>query len=533
MRAIWSRSLSVQFIGLLLLALGLSQAVTAVIFWNERGQALQTAAKSEFLSRCASVAKVLESTPAAVQGDILTASGTTYSRFWVTPSAPGDAAAWRTEAFEQLAQPLPSFATLGAPPKLQPVSPQSLSLAAEANAAPAPSWMELPPSAWPLSRPAKFVRLGVANGLGLAVRLEDGSWLNTAFAKQAPNALWTEQATVSLALTALLLCAIAAFIARGITRPMRLMAAAAEALGRGEHASLPETGPSDIRQTAASFNQMQARLERFVEDRTRMLAAIGHDLRTPITSLTLRAEFVADDETRQKMLATLEELRSMTEASLAFAREESAVEETRAVDLTALVESLCDDLSDLGRDVTFLEGPRVRHRCRPDALRRAVRNLIENAVRYGARARVRIVERGGTIEILVEDDGPGVPKEALEQVFAPFFRLEASRNAETGGVGLGLSIARSIARSHGGDIQLLNGSGGLTAIIQLPTASTNVTSPHSAPLRLQTAAGKRLTPSAVTNAFKMRTSLLIARLVSSVARPARAADRMPPEGGAK
>lgn len=473
MRRIWSRSLTVQFIGLMMLALAASQGVGAALFWNERGHALQHAAKTEFLSRCASIAQVLESTPRDVQDDILRASGTTYSRFWTTPDAPAEAEAWRGEAFEQLSQPLPSFASLGSPAKLAQTP------AAAPRTTPAEKdWRVLPAAAWPLERPAKFLQLNDANGMGLAVQLKDGTWLNTALAKPPAAAFWTTQSVVSLAVTALLLCGIATFIARGITRPMRRMADAAEAVGRGEQSTLPETGPDDIRQTAEAFNLMQARLQRFVDDRTRMLAAIGHDLRTPITSLRLRAEFVEDGEHREKMLATIDELRAMTEASLAFAREESVKEETRAVDVRSLVESLCDDLAELGQDVTFAESPRLTLRCRPDALRRAIRNLVENATRYGTRAEVRVVGTGRTIDIVVEDAGPGIPDEAMERCFAPFFRLEESRNRETGGIGLGLAIARSIARRHGGDVTLANRPAGLRATITLPVFEPQAPGPR-------------------------------------------------------
>jgi signal transduction histidine kinase len=213
---------------------------------------------------------------------------------------------------------------------------------------------------------------------------------------------------------------------------------------------------------------MQERLQRFVEDRTRMLAAISHDLRTPLTSLRLRAEFVQDHDLQEKMLKTIEEIQTMTEAALAFAREDAAVEETRTVDLSALVGSLCDDLAELGQNVTVSDGPKVLYRCRPDSLRRAIRNLVENAVRYGEQAKVSLVRSADGLDIVVEDGGPGIPQADMEQVFAPFFRLEQSRNRETGGVGLGLSIARAIARHHGGDIVLENRSNGLRAVIRLP-----------------------------------------------------------------
>ncbi|RXF70868.1 HAMP domain-containing protein [Hansschlegelia zhihuaiae] len=467
MRRLWFRSLTVQFIVLMLLALAVSQGVGGLVAWRERASMLQNQIKSEFLGRAASVAQLLETTPPQMQDEVLRASATNYSRFWVTPSAPEDVAGWRREAFGQLTLPLPSFAALGSA-ETPPPAPPGDALAGAAQASAASHWSELPATAWPLDRPARFLQLDDAFGMGLAVRLKDGSWLNTAFAKPAATALWTTPAAVTLGLMALLLTAIAAFLIRGITRPMRQMADAAEALGRGEHVTLAECGPDDVRQTAEAFNRMQERLQRFVEDRTRMLAAIGHDLRTPITSLRLRAEFVSDEETREKMLVTLDELRTMTEASLAFAREEAVAEETRAVDLTALVESLCDDLREIGQDVVFAEGERACARCRPDALRRAVRNLIENAVRYGGRARVSVTESAQTIEIRVEDDGPGIPAEAIEQVFAPFYRLESSRNRETGGVGLGLAIARTIARRHGGDVTLANLPDGLAACVSLP-----------------------------------------------------------------
>lgn len=469
MTRLWRGSLAAQFILSLLLALALSQAISVVISWGERSQALRAAAKGEFFSRTASLALLLETTPSAYQDDILHVSGTAYTRFWVSPEEPLEAADWRKRAWTHLAQPLPSFKS----PDKQPADAVTTTASA-ASTRPVPTdpgtgWKDLAASAWALSRPAKFLYLDTSNGMGLVVRLESGAWLNAAFAKSVQNGFWTSQSITSLIITALVLSCIAVVVARSITRPMRRIAAAAERLGRGESVEpLPESGPDDIRQTAEAFNRMQARIQRFVDDRTHMLAAIGHDLRTPLTSLRLRAEFVTDPDLQDKMLKTIAEIQAMAEAALAFAREEATAEDTRAVEISALTESLCDDLSEMGHDVIFIEGMRISYRCRPEALRRAIRNLIENAVRYGERARVRLVTGTESIEIVVEDDGPGIPEAAAEQVFAPFFRLEHSRNRETGGVGLGLSIARTIARHHGGDILLSNQKNGLRAIITLP-----------------------------------------------------------------
>lgn len=472
MTRVWRRSLAAQFITFMLLALLVSQGIGLLISWDERGQALRAASKGEFFSRTASLARLLEATPVAIQDEVLSVSGTSYTRFWISPDAPGGVADWRNVAWAQLARPLPmqkpahgrAAGMAVTPPSIATTVPIGTAVASETA-----SWTDIAAEAWPLARPAKFTYLDEANGMGLAVRLETGAWLNSVFAKTLPNSPWTPQAALSLAITAIVLSAIGVLVARSIAGPMRRLAVAAEALGRGEAVPpLPESGPDDIRQTAEAFNRMRARLERFVEDRTRMLAAIGHDMRTPLTSLRLRAEFVPDAENQEKMLATIAEIQTMTEAALAFAREESTAEATRTVDLAALVESLCDDLAELGRDVSFIDGPKVNYRCRPDALRRAIRNLVENAVRYGKRARVSLVRHAEGIDIVIDDDGPGIPDGAQEQVFAPFFRLEDSRNRETGGVGLGLSIARAIARHHGGDVLLRNQAGGLRATIGLP-----------------------------------------------------------------
>jgi signal transduction histidine kinase len=204
-----------------------------------------------------------------------------------------------------------------------------------------------------------------------------------------------------------------------------------------------------------------------------MLAAISHDLRTPITSLRLRAEFIEDEEIRQKILETLDDMQRMAEATLAFAREEAAQEDTRPVDLAALIESVCADLADIGQDVTFAGAARSHYLGRPSSLKRALRNLIENAVTYGRRARVGLETGQREWHIVIDDDGPGIPEADFERVFAPFVRLEESRNPETGGVGLGMAISRSIVRGHGGDITLENRRGehgtlGLRVTIRLP-----------------------------------------------------------------
>jgi signal transduction histidine kinase len=214
---------------------------------------------------------------------------------------------------------------------------------------------------------------------------------------------------------------------------------------------------------------MQIRLRRYLDDRTQMLAAISHDLRTPITSMRLRTEFIEDADTREKITTTLDEMQRMVEAGLSFAQAESRVEATRAVELNALVESICDDLADLQWKVEFEGGERLPYACRPSALRRALCNVIENAVRYGDSAKVKLLRTNESVEIVVTDQGPGIPPDGRDRVFNPFVRLETSRSRETGGVGLGLSIARSVIRSHGGEISFSQQETGFQVHLSLPS----------------------------------------------------------------
>jgi len=305
----------------------------------------------------------------------------------------------------------------------------------------------------------------------ISVPFQSGQWLNAVVMPKgiAPPAtpLLVQLATM-LAVSAIGII----FVLGRLTRPLKKLARAASALGRGETSSkLDEKGPSEIVETIRAFNDMQERLTTFIHDRAKMLAALGHDLRTPITSLRLRAEFIEDEEVRDQILRTLDEMHEMAESTLSFAREEAVQEKSRLVDANALISTICADLADTGLDVTYTDPGRFAIRCRPVGMKRAIRNIIENAVAYGQRARVSARSQEGHAIIVIDDDGPGIPYGDMEKVFKPFVRLEQSRNKETGGVGLGLAIARSIVRSHGGDIVLQNRpEGGLRAIVSLGSA---------------------------------------------------------------
>ena len=258
--------------------------------------------------------------------------------------------------------------------------------------------------------------------------------------------------------------------ARRLAEPIDDFARAAEQLGTGQDVSpLAERGPRELRVATRAFNQMQERLRRFLEDRTRMLAAISHDLRTPLARLRLRAEFIEDEDQRAETRADLDAMSQMIRATLDFARDDAQREQANLVDLGVLVADICDDIAELGGDVSLADASHISARCRPTAIRRAVANLVENAVKYGGGARVELVREANGVVIVVDDHGPGIPVDEQERVFAPFYRLEQSRNRDTGGVGLGLAVSRNIAREHGGDVKLSNRTpSGLRARLELP-----------------------------------------------------------------
>lgn len=306
----------------------------------------------------------------------------------------------------------------------------------------------------------------------IAAQLPDGRWFNAEMIWPRSNQ-WTQPLWGQVALMALATVLIVVMVVRRATQGLRQLATAADKLGRGESIEpLPESGPDEVKRTTTAFNVMNERLQRFIESRTRMLAAISHDLRTPITALRIRAELVPDEENRTRMLATLQEMQELAEATLAVIREDATREDSNTVELNALAESVCDDLADMGTEVSFEGSARLPYRCRANGLKRALRNLIENAVKYGQRARVRLEGSASNITFTIDDDGPGIPAKDIDRVFQPFVRLEESRSRATGGFGLGLSIKRSIVRSHGGDLILSNRpEGGLRAIIQLPLSA--------------------------------------------------------------
>ena len=459
------RSLAGQLGLLLLIALAVAQCVAVVLFAWERIEAVRHAHRDNVVLRAATVARLLRETPPTLHESVIAAASTGFVRFSLTAAPLVDATGTGGNVDAIAAQ---LSAALGTGPERIRV---------------APLWTrhfhhgKRKKESWFHDRGhdddddhGRGPRRGRLGWFTASVALGDDRWLNVEVGPPPGAPPWGSTFVLSFLLSALAIAAVAILMGRRIAKPMRSLAAAAGRLGRGETVDdLPEAGPSETRDTVRAFNLMRERLDRFVRDRTTMLAAVSHDLRTPITSLRLHAEFVEDGELRSKILAALDEMHRMTEDTLAFIREDMRREGTRTVDLRALVDSVAADLVDLGREIAVSDSDRILVPCRAVALRRAFRNLLENACAYGARATVRIARDGEQVRIVVEDEGPGIAEDELERVFEPFVRLEPSRSPDTGGTGLGLAIARSIVRGHGGDIRLENrDAGGLRATVMLP-----------------------------------------------------------------
>jgi len=306
--------------------------------------------------------------------------------------------------------------------------------------------------------------------LEVSVQLTDASWLNFASPAERWRSFWSSPVFLSILLMTITVLGLSIWAIKSATRPLDVIASAADRLGLDMEAPpLDEDGPREVRRVAGAFNRMQRRLSSFVRDRTQMLAAVSHDLRTPITRLRLRAEFIDDSELQSKMLADLEQMEVMIAATLAFARDDAGDEARQAFDLAVLLSDLCEDAAEAGQTASYSGPGRATYNGRPVALKRVFGNLIDNALNYGGNVRVDLKIDADRITVTVDDDGDGIPADQLERVFAPFYRVETSRSRDTGGVGLGLAVVRSIVRGHGGDVALSNRKdGGLTASVTLP-----------------------------------------------------------------
>ncbi len=301
-------------------------------------------------------------------------------------------------------------------------------------------------------------------------RLHDGDLVTFNSRQSQESFAWPYQLLLSLAVLLAVVIAVTLLAVRWLTRPLKVLAEAAHSLGEDiNRPPLDEGGPLEVGRAARAFNTMQEKLSKFISERTRIFAAMSHDLKTPITRLRLRAELLDDAALRAKFVKDLEEMDAMVGAALDFMRGVEPHEPAQPVDIMALLESLQADAREVGGNVDIEGVAHVPYHGHAQTLKRCIGNLIDNAVIYGQRAILTVEDAPGELRIIVSDEGPGIPEGELERVFEPFYRLDASRNRATGGSGLGLTIARNVARAHGGDLRLRNrAAGGLAAVLTLP-----------------------------------------------------------------
>lgn len=456
LRTLIPQSLGGQLLAMLLLALAVTQGLGLLLFTDERNRAVRAALGLEAAGRAANVVLLLDYAPIDLRPSILRAADSPLVRFEVgpEPEAPHDSAEadWVLGQIRQI---------LGEPER---------EVRADVHALPVAS-MPIPDGMPAAMRPMHDAMMAGRTEpveLTLSIRLVGGDWLNVRTMFHRPGLQLSPQALLPLLLMAMAVVLVAWWTARRVVGPMRALAIGAERLGRGlDAAALPMTGPSEVRDTTQAFNRMKDRLTRFVNERTHMLAALSHDLRSPLTAMRLRIEMLDESEDSIRLKALVEEMQAMVEATLEFARGVAKAEPAATVDLAVL---LGDLVSDVGGDrATLAPSQPLPATIRPQALNRALRNLIDNAIRYGGTANVKLMQEPGMAVISIADKGPGLPDDQLEAVFEPFVRLEGSRNRDTGGVGLGLAIARTIVQAHGGSVILRNlPRGGLEAVVRLP-----------------------------------------------------------------
>lgn len=448
------RTLRTQIALLVLGVLSLAQALSLWFFVDERSLAVQAAIGAEAAARAANVAQLIEGAPADLHAQIIRAATSPLVRFDLADAATvlhgnhdeGGAVEARIRAL------LGESYSRDIRVEVHEIDGGLLPLP---NLSPKMAEMH-----------AEMMQGSLAAiEMELSIALAGGSWLNVGTRFERPPLQSSLASNISFAVTAgLLLVASFWFLLSRLTGPLNNLANASERLGRGAgEGDLPVVGPKEVQDLTHAFNTMQDRLTRFVSDRTQMLAALAHDLRSPLTALRVRAEMVDDEETRASLVTSSEEMQKMVNATLDFARGVGQHEDVQTIDLHDLIIGMGLDKVQMNS-----EGPLIAS-VKPSAMGRAMRNLIENAIRYGNEARVSWERSGDEVVIAVDDNGPGIPENQLEAVFGPYVRLETSRSQETGGHGLGLSIARSIILEHGGSILLKNrADAGLRAEITLP-----------------------------------------------------------------
>lgn len=461
---LWPASLAGRVTLLLVLALAVAQLTLAVLLGTRQDMVVEGLMHSQALNQTVTLARLLNAYPGGSDGHLTDAFGSRDTCASVEASAPPARrmSAAERQLAENLTAMLHGIRAGAAQVAIGPIEGTTTNCHGNATI---PYGGKHDHRGGDQAGDNFDRRAAVA----MSVPLLDGRWLTMQTTVGVPNG-FDRTTILSFVFSCLAVGVVAVAVIRHETRSLRALAAASERFGRGEQVdALPATGPSEIAAATRAFNTMQERLSLYLKDRLRLLASISHDLRTPLTTLRLRAEFIKDEPTRDAMIATIEELTTICEATLAFTHAEATSEQTQILHVSDLVGDVVDEFAMAGQPVSVGAISAIDCACRPVALKRALRNLVENAVRYGDGAVISVAAEARHAIISVDDTGPGLPPDRIEDAFEPFVRLEPSRSAETGGLGLGLAIARSIIRAHGGALELVSRpEGGLRARIELP-----------------------------------------------------------------
>lgn len=452
------RTLFGRLLLLLMSGLIIAQSIGIAIQLYDRGQVLHRAVGGHIAQRIGALVDLLETLPEAERRRLVDALN-------LPPMLMSLDIPWRDRVTDASGQ-VPFLVTL-----LRRYLPPDHALRVEIEDAPMLSWRRNGLAQRPFRHGRRHHRRMLAGRTFLVqVKLADGAVLTVG--QRVPKEVFTWPYRLLLILLILLLsvAALSVLAVHWLTRPLALLATAAAELGRDiQRPPLKETGPLEVRQAAKAFNTMQTRLIRYIRDRSRVLAAVSHDLKTPITRLRLRAELLDDSKLKDKFQSDLDAMEAMVQATLDYMRGTESQESVVPIDINALLESLQDDASETGGQVKLKGTAQSPYPGRPLALKRCLGNLLDNALHYGKQASMCVSDDAERLIITLQDSGPGIPEAELEKVFEPFYRLEGSRGRHSGGTGLGLGIARNIARAHGGELTLRNrAEGGLEACLELP-----------------------------------------------------------------
>ena len=461
------QSVGGQLLLLLLLAVVVTQGLSLLLFSDERNRAVRAAMGLEAAGRAANVVLLLEEAPQSLQTSILRSADSPLVRFRLDDEPA--AAAQDNSAMSLLNQ----IRTILDGPDDRKIYGKLTQITSNAprNNAHFPEWQTMrgPSDMRPMHRAMRAQQTEPLS-LVLSIELADGRWLNVQSMFHRPSAQWSRTSFFSLLLMIGAIIIVVWIMGRRIVSPMNALAEGAERLGRGmETEPLSVTGPQEIRDTIEAFNRMQTRITRFVADRTQLLGALGHDLRSPLTAMRIRLELLEESEDSIRLKAMVDEMQTMVEATLEFARSAAQSEPVAQIDVAELLNELVQDIKMSGAEAVLSAENPLSLKVRPTALKRALRNLIDNAIRYGGSVDVKLSQVDNMGQIEFADNGPGLPQDQLDKVFEPYVRLENSRNRNTGGTGLGLAIARTIIQSHGGNVELTNRpQGGLLATVRIP-----------------------------------------------------------------